>query len=85
MVEALPVSPRRATLSPPPGAIGRAFASPVVALEPPAGAARGPGPETPAVALKLAFVAAPAHEYTRALRDAVPEIGRPLRVAEGVA
>jgi ABC-type glutathione transport system ATPase component len=33
------------------------------------------------VASREQFVTAPAHPYTRALRDAVPEIGRPLRAA----
>ena len=33
------------------------------------------------IATRDQFVTAPAHPYTRALRDAVPEIGRPL--AEG--
>jgi ABC-type dipeptide/oligopeptide/nickel transport system ATPase component len=42
------------------------------------------------VADRAQFVGHPAHSYTRTLRDAVPEIGRPLpdelgRVADGTS
>ena len=36
------------------------------------------------IASREEFVARPGHEYTRMLRDAVPEIGRPLRSVEGL-
>jgi ABC-type glutathione transport system ATPase component len=36
------------------------------------------------IATRANFVDAPAHAYTRALRDAVPEVGRPLAGLEAV-